>query len=191
MVPPPKRKPTRMREYDYSRSGWYFLTLCTKNRIEWFGDVTDGKMILNEYGRVAEEQWLWLARQYDHVKLDEFVIMPNHIHAILVIADEGARRDNPGVVPTGYSRRHNLLSKSVNAFKTTTSKLIHQHGLSEFVWERSFYDHIIRKDESLRSIREYIANNPIRWHLDRDNPENLLMPVTRRHVVEMPSRPSR
>jgi putative transposase len=191
MVPPPKRKPTRMREYDYSRSGWYFLTLCTKNRIEWFGDVTDGKMILNEYGRVAEEQWLWLARQYDHVKLDEFVIMPNHIHAILVIADEGVRRDNPGVVPTGYSRRHNLLSKSVNAFKTTTSKLIHQHGLSEFVWERSFYDHIIRKDESLRSIREYIANNPIRWHLDRDNPENLLMPVTRRHVVEMPSRPSR
>ncbi len=116
-------------------------------------------MILNEHGKIAEEQWLWLAGQYGYVKLDEFVIMPNHMHAILVIANDGDRRDNPRVVPTkiptiAYSRRHNLLSKSVNAFKTTTSKLIHQHGLKEFVWQRSFYDHVIRNDESLRSIRE-------------------------------------
>jgi putative transposase len=153
--------------------------LCTKNRIEWFGDVINEKMVLSEYGKVAEEQWLWLARQYDYVKLDEFVIMPNHIHGIVVIQSDLDRgdngRDNPRVVPTAYTRRHNLLSKSVNAFKTTTSKLIHQHGLMEFVWQRSFYDHVIRNDESLRGIREYIANNPMKWHLDRDNPENLFM----------------
>ena len=164
--------------------------------MKWLGDVTNGKMILNEYGKVAEQQWLWLAGQYDYVKLDEFVIMPNHMHAILVIADDGDRRDNPRVVPTrtpttAYNRRHNLLSKSVNAFKTTTSKLIHQHGLMEFIWQRSFYDHVIRNDESLRGIREYITNNPMKWHLDRDNPENLFMSMTRHHVVEMPSRPSR
>jgi putative transposase len=177
MVPLPRRKSTRMREYDYSRSGWYFITLCTKNRIEWFGDVIGEKMVLSEYGKIAERQWLWLARQYDYVRLDEFVIMPNHLHGIVVIE---SGRDNPrvvptGVVPMGYSRRHNLLSKSVNAFKTTTLKLIHQQNLMEFVWQRSFYDHLIRRDDSQKSIRDYIANNPMKWHLDRTNPENLFM----------------
>ena len=182
MLPHPKRKPTRLREYDYSQSGWYFLTVCTKNQIKWFGDVIDEKMVLNAYGKIVQEQWLWPARQYVYVKLDEFVIMPNHMHGIVVIENEvhcRVSKDNPRVVPTVpkvlYNRRYNLLSKSINAYKTTTSKLIHQNGLAEFIWQRSFYDHIIRDEESLGSIREYIADNPMKWHLDRDNPENLFM----------------
>ena len=180
MLPHPQRKPTRLREYDYSQSGWYFITVCIKNRMEWFGDVVNEKMVLNAYGKIAREQWLWLARQYDYVKLDEFIIMPNHMHGIVVIENDVIRRDNPRVVPTVvptniHNRRYNLLSKSANAFKTTSSKLIHQNCLIEFIWQRSFYDHIIRDEESLGSIREYIINNPMKWDLDRNNPENLFM----------------
>lgn len=182
----PQRKPTRLREYNYSQSGWYFITVCTKNRMEWFGDVVNEKMVLNAYGKIAQDRWLWLARQYDYVKLDEFVIMPNHMHGIVLIENDVicTCRDNPRVVPRVvptlvppdiYNRRYNLLSKSTNAYKTTTSKLIHQTGLMEFIWQRSFYDHIIRDEESLGSIREYVINNPMKWYLDRNNPENLFM----------------
>jgi putative transposase len=134
---------------------------------------------LNPYGKIAQKRWLWLAQQYDYVKLDEFIIMPNHMHGIVVIENDiicrDSRRDNPRVVPTIYSRRYNLLSKSVNAFKTTSSKLIHLTGLKVFIWQRSFYDHIIRDEKSLGSTREYIINNPMKWELDRNNPENLFM----------------
>jgi putative transposase len=150
-----------------------------KNRTKWFGDVINEKMVLNPYGKIAQKRWLWLARQYDYVKLDEFIIMPNHMHGIVVIENDiickDNRRDNPRIVPTIYNRRYNLLSKSVNTFKTTSSKLIHLTGLKEFIWQRSFYDHIIRDEESLGSIREYIINNPMKWELDRNNPENLFM----------------
>jgi putative transposase len=107
--------------------------------------------------------------------LDEFIIMPNHMHGIVVIENDIICRDNPRVVPTIYNRRYNLLYKSVNAFKTTSSKLIHLTDLKEFIWQRSFYDHIIRDEESLGTIREYIINNPMKWELDRNNPENLFM----------------
>jgi REP element-mobilizing transposase RayT len=181
MLPHPKRKSTRLGEYDYSRSGWYFITVCTKNRTKWFGDVVNGEMVLNAYGKIARDRWLWLARQYDYLKLDEFIVMPNHMHGIMVIENSIIRssRDNPRVVPTVpmaiYNRRYNSLSKSVNAYKTTSSKLIHQDGLMDFIWQRSFYDHIIRDEESLGSIREYIINNPMKWDRDRNNPENLFM----------------
>jgi putative transposase len=178
---PPKRKSTRLGEYDYSQSGWYFITVCTKNRTKWLGDVVDEKMVLNAYGKVARDRWLWLARQYDYLKLDEFIIMPNLMHGIMVIENDivCTRKDNPKVVPTVpmaiYNRRYSLLSKSVNAYKTTSSKSIHQNGLMDFIWQRSFYDHIIRDEESPGSIREYIIYNPMKWDRDRNNSENVFM----------------
>ncbi len=84
------RKPNRLREYDYSASGWYFVTICTQKHIPYFGKVENGKMVLNRYGRIVDEMWNWLPKQYSYCKLDEYVIMPNHFHGIIIIE----RNDN-------------------------------------------------------------------------------------------------
>ncbi|MDD5031649.1 MAG: hypothetical protein PHR36_01225 [Patescibacteria group bacterium] len=198
----------RLKGYNYSQAGYYFITICTKDRIECFGEIKNGEMVLNKYGQAAEKQWQWLADQYSYVKLDEYIIMPNHVHGILVIdppnvvnavgtisvgtgrdaASVGTGRDAASVgtgrdaASVGTGRDLSLrdvhiksLSDLMGAFKTTSSKLIHQSGFVDFAWQRSFYDHIIRTEKSLSRIREYIYNNPLKWELDRNNSENLLM----------------
>ena len=104
-----------------------------------------------------------IQKQYSYIELDEFVIMPNHIHGILIINDS---------MRTGHDlsvHKIKSLSSLIGAFKTTSSKLIHQNGLSDFTWQRSFHDHIIRNDKSLNKIREYIRNNPATWDDDKEN----------------------
>lgn len=178
MITEPKttRKLNRLKGFNYSQSGYYFITVCTQNRLECFGNIDDGVNILNEFGNIVNNQWLWLSEQYSYIKLDEFIIMPNHVHGIVLIENDDHGRDNPRIVPTTttniYHRRHNLLSKTINAFKTTSSKMLHQNGLNEFKWQRSFYDHIIRNEKSLIHIREYIINNPLNWDLDSENQRN-------------------
>ena len=158
-----ERKLNRLAGFDYSTGGYYFVTISTKNRINYLGNIMDGQMILNTYGQIVEHQWIWLQKQYKYVQLDEYVIMPNHIHGIIII--------DPVV---GNGRDHSLqknkikpLPELIGAFKTTSSKLIHQVGLNKFEWQKSFYDHIIRNEHSLFRIQEYIRNNPAKWELDR------------------------
>ena len=129
------------------------MTICVQDRVNYFGDVTDGKMALNEFGKIVDRQWLWLKQNFSYVDLDEFVIMPNHFHGILIIGPVGMGRDP-------YLQKIKTLPQLIGAFKTTSSKLIHQSGLLDFQWQKSFYDHVIRQDESLDKIREYIVNNP-------------------------------
>ncbi|MDD4611147.1 MAG: hypothetical protein PHU73_04330 [Patescibacteria group bacterium] len=208
------RKLNRLKEYDYSQDGWYFITICVKNRIECFGEIKNGEMKLNECGEIVNQQWLWLEKQYYYVRLDEYVVMPNHCHGILII--DHSRRDRSRPVPTTDLSPDNLhpdrsrpvpttdlsandfqpnnkiksLSELIGAFKTTSSKIIHQNGKEDFAWQRSFYDHIIRNENLLNRIREYIRNNPLKclpaiglsasadWQagaLDRNNAENLWM----------------
>ena len=120
-------------------------------------------MILNEYGEIVKERWLWLQDQYNYVKCCEYAIMPNHFHGILIIDTiVGAGRDLP-------LQKIKPLSELIGAFKTTSSKLIHQTGLNEFRWQRSFYDHIIRNESSLNNIRQYIRQNPLNWDTDKNN----------------------
>ena len=136
-----------------------------------FGEVKAGAMILNDYGQIAGKQWIWLPEQYPYVELDEFVVMPNHFHGILSIVGNGR-----GV---GNGRDRSLqkiksLSELMGAFKTTSSKFIHKSGLSEFQWQKSFHDHIIRDDEDLSRVREYIVNNPLKWDEDVENEKQYL-----------------
>jgi putative transposase len=182
----PERKANRLDGYDYSSEGWYFITICTKDHAEWLGKVVNEKMELNRTGELINRQWLWLRKQYNYIKLDDYTIMPNHVHGMLFIKNAGKDnpncRDNPRIVPTTikvspelYKRRYNLLSKAMNAFKTTSSKLIHQSGLLEFSWQRSFYDRIIRDEKEFMQIKKYIQENPLKWYYDeryncRDNP---------------------
>ena len=159
------RKPNRLKNYDYSSSGYYFVTICTKNRQEYFGNIIDNKMILNKYGKIIENCYLDLTNHYSNCLLDEYIIMPNHIHAIIVIKNTNQPVGN-GLkpFPTKYS-----LSEIIRGFKTFSSRKIHELGLNSFKWQKSFYDHIIRNEYSLFRIREYIRNNPINWEEDRNN----------------------
>jgi REP element-mobilizing transposase RayT len=166
------RKPrNRLEDYDYSRSGYCFVTTCTNNHEEFFGKIDNNEMVLNKYGYYVKEQWEWLAQKYPYVITDEFIIMPNHLHGILII------KQYPECTKARTGRDLSLhgiksLSSLIGAFKTTSSKIIRQNGLSNFKWQRSFHDHIIRNNKSLQNIREYIQNNPAKWDIDEENINN-------------------
>ena len=156
------RKANRLKGYNYSKDNLYFVTSCVQDRICCFGEIVDDDMVLNDYGKIANEKWHWLAQQYAYVVLHEFVVMPNHIHGIIEI-----NRDH--ILP-GTGRDLSLtklkiksLSELMGAFKTALSKQIHLIGYNEFRWQRSFHDHIIREDESYERIANYILNNPEKW----------------------------
>jgi len=156
------RKQNRLQNHDYSQPGYYFITICTESKKKYFGEICDGKMVLNEYGKTIKQQWEWLKSQYSYIDLDVFVIMPNHIHGIIIIKNY----NNVGTGRDLSLQKIKSISELIGAFKTTSSKLIHKVGCTEFSWQRSFYDHVVRQDESLDKIREYIVNNPLKWELD-------------------------
>jgi len=198
-----QRKLNRWQGYDYSMPGYYYITICTHNRIPHFGEVIDGKMILNEIGEIVKKQWLWLAEHFDYIKLDEWVIMPNHFHGIIEIINEnyfdcdnvGTGRDGKifrninfkitgNGITVGNGRDRSLhdpnnpkikpLPEIIGAFKTTSSKLIHQfQNYLFFQWQKSFHDRVIREGDDLEGIRYYIQQNPARWPKDRNNPFNI------------------
>ncbi len=155
------RKTNRLPGYDYSKNGWYFVTINVHNVLKGqcvLGEVFDGKMVLNEYGEIVYKKYNWLFKQYHHIKKDNFIIMPDHFHGIIEIIE-------PSHVRTGrdLSVHKKPLSQIVGAFKTTTSKLINQLGICGFKWQRSFYDRIIRNENELNRIRKYIINNPANY----------------------------
>ncbi|QQG44804.1 MAG: transposase [Candidatus Roizmanbacteria bacterium] len=154
-----------MKGFSYSSNGYYFVTICTQERNEWFGDAINGKMVLNRYGETVKKQWLWLEKQFKYVYLDEWIIMPDHFHGIIMINDlksVGTGRD------LSLQMKHKIksLSELMGVFKTTSSKLIHKTGLNGFHWQRSFYDHIIRNEIELNEIRQYIRSNPSNYDND-------------------------
>ncbi|MBL7073419.1 MAG: transposase [Candidatus Omnitrophica bacterium] len=120
-------------------------------------------MILNQYGNIAKNAWLDLPNHHDNIRLDEFTLMPNHVHGIIGIK-------NP--VGVGPARPFNNLSIIIGSYKSSVTKQINRLNNNAFKWQRSFYDHIIRTDESLYSIREYIINNPSKWDDDENNIKN-------------------
>jgi len=165
-----QRRSTRLRGYDYSQSGAYFVTVCVQNRQSVFGKVTNGRMILTEAGHMVEEEWLKTPAVRPQVQLDEFVVMPNHFHGIIMIRNEptivGATHR---VAPTGPTA--GSVGAMMTQFKSIATKRMRALGHSSFAWQRNYYEHIVRDEDSLNRIREYILTNPLRWDLDRENPE--------------------
>jgi putative transposase len=164
-----RRRSLRLAGYDYSSMGAYFLTICVKNRTALFGKIINGKMVNNENANLVISNWTKLPAHYPHIVLDSFIVMPNHVHGIIMIISE-----NKQVVWAGLkSAPTKPLSEFVRAFKTFSSRAINLRlGTSgQSIWQRSYYEHVIRNEASLNRIREYIVTNPLRWHLDKENPQ--------------------
>ncbi len=157
-----ERKLNRKTGYDYSENGTYFVTSCIHNRMHLFGKIENEKMELNEFGKIAQKQWVWLANQYSYVVLHNFVVMPNHIHGLIEIDDNRIRTDESQPV-----QKIKPLSQLMGAYKTTVSKQIHLLGNTQFKWQRSFHDRIVRNNNEFDRIHNYITNNPKKW--DNDN----------------------
>jgi len=179
-----ERKQVRLRDYDYSQIGYYFITICTKNREEWFGKIESGIMRLNEFGEIARDFWFEIPSHFKEIKTDEFSVMPNHLHGILIIEEKTLGN---GMVGNAYMRSHQrnaymhslqgrtkmLLPRVAQQYKAVVTRKINSlQNDFHFRWQKSFYDHIIRSEESLDNIREYIQNNPLRWDLDSENPSS-------------------
>ena len=164
------RRSIRLQGYDYRHSGAYFVTICTHGRECMLGEVIEGKMRLNETGRIVAGAWDWLAAQYSHVSLDASIIMPNHLHGIIILREDAEGRPQVGGSRTAPTKKS--LGRLIAAFKTVSSKAV--HALPEPVgtplWQRNFFEHIIRSAKELHRIRAYIAGNPARWIEDPENP---------------------
>lgn len=150
------RRSIRLQGYDYAQSGAYFITLCTWQRQRLFGEIVNNEMQLNNYGEIIQFHWDSLPKHHDYLELDEFIIMPNHVHGILVLTDN----------PT-CKKRHGL-PEIIRGFKTFSARRINKiRRLSGVpVWQRGYYEHIIRQEKSLMAIREYIVKNPLSWEED-------------------------
>ena len=215
-----RRRSIRLPGYDYSRPGAYFVTIVAQDRLCLFGEVVDGEMLLNEVGGMVVEAWEWLATRYPYVELDVSVVMPNHLHGIIVLTDEGmegvdgrggsggGRGGNGGsrggsrTAPTGRrdqrdygvgaigrddhgsqtadtvsgsiggGKGRKTLGRLVGAFKTVSTKRINivRGSPGEILWQRNYYERVIRDDRELNLIREYIEGNPAKWDTDEENP---------------------
>jgi REP element-mobilizing transposase RayT len=170
--PQRNRRSIRLQGYDYSQAGSYFVTICTQGRECLFGDIVDGEMRLNDTGRIVADEWIKTAEIRDEIELDEWVVMPNHFHGILVlIANVGAIHESP-LHMTVSQRRNMAVPKIIGRFKMLSSKRINELRQSPGakLWQRNYWEHIVRNETELNRIREYIHNNPAQWEMDKLHP---------------------
>ncbi len=171
------RRSIRLRDYDYSLDGAYFVTICTLERKCLFGEVAYGEMRLNDIGMMVRDEWLRSVEIRNEIHLDAFVVMPNHVHGIVLI-----RHDVPLPVSKEGDRRSPLqqrglckrsLAAFVAGFKSACTRSVNEYFGTRGVplWQRSYYEHVVRNDRTLHAIRDYIEANPSQWADDRENPE--------------------
>lgn len=163
------RRSVRLKGHDYAQPGAYFVTMCTRDRECLFGEIVDGEMRLNEYGMAVRDEWLRTAELRENVELDAFVIMPNHLHGIVMITQG---RGTACRAPTEAFGKPvaDSVPTIVRAFKSASTKHINQirNTPGTPVWQRNYYEHVIRNDAELNAVREYILANPATWTTDEN-----------------------
>jgi len=159
---PHNRKRNRLKEHDYSQGGYYFITICIEGRENIFGIIENSDCILNKYGDIVKNVLVELPKRYSYFEIDYYVIMPDHIHTVIIIDPSESKK-----------QKTKSLSEIIGAFKTMSSKQIHIKGLKNFKWQRSFYDRVIRNEKELFLIRKYIEQNPLRFEIANEFPDNL------------------
>ncbi|MFH1010352.1 MAG: transposase [bacterium] len=169
-------KSVRLPHYDYASPGAYFLTLCTHNKECLLGMVADGIMHLSECGRIIEREWLRSANLRKEVGIGDFVIMPNHLHGIVLIS-ENDRAHGRAALPDVYrrdsrGREAHSVSSFVAGFKSYTTKLVNELRKTPGarLWQPNYFEHVIRNDAQLSRACEYVQTNPLRWELDKYHP---------------------
>jgi putative transposase len=180
------RRSIRFEGYDYAQPGTYFLTVCTYQRESLLGRIESGQVVLSDAGETARLVWDGLPSRFPSVGLDEYVIMPNHVHGIVLVGAQFIAPD-----PKGGLTDHLLaLGEIVRAYKATVTRLVRRrddgatnpdvvdkgvmnHAPTGFGWQRGYYEHVVRNEAELTAIREYIQNNPGRWDEDENNPAML------------------
>ncbi len=177
------RRSIRLQGYDYSQAGAYFITLCVHDRECLFGKILDEQMRINQFGRIIEAEWIRLGELREEIELGESVVMPNHFHGILIFKDNitsnsvGAIHELP--LPVRQQRRIMALPKIIGRFKMMTAKRINEtretQGLP--VWQRNYYEHVIRDEADYNRIAEYVATNPQQWIEDKMYPDNIVAEI--------------
>ena len=168
------RRSIRLKDYDYSQQGAYFVTICTKNRECLFGEIVASKIRLNQSGELIQQIWYELPNRYIDLDLDAFILMPNHLHGIIVLTDQAAVGAGLALPGKGAASGAPTLGGIVRTFKSISAILLNRllSRTGRTLWQRNYYEHIIRNEKSLNAIRDYILNNPNRWPDDPDNPES-------------------
>lgn len=167
-------KEIRLRDFDYSQEGGYFITICANNRKSILGKIENGKIKLSPIGEVVKRFWLEIPHHFKNVKSDAFVIMPNHLHGIIFLIE----KCRGGVSPPNHKGevtsllQKPILGQIIAYYKYKTTKFINasRHTPSVRVWQRNYFEHVIRSQNELNHIRQYILDNPLKWALDRENP---------------------
>ena len=181
-----RRRSTRLKNYDYTQAGFYFMTLCVQGRESLFGEIIEDQMILNPAGTMIEKEWRALQKRFPHIELHENVVMPNHFHAIIevgsaVVATQDFQINTNNGQPQGIAPTVENTKKSIgdmiDAFKSITTveyirgiKTYHWQGFDGKLWQRNYWEHVIRHEQSLNDIAQYIINNPQNWEMDKLRP---------------------
>jgi putative transposase len=166
------RRSIRLKKYDYSREGLYYITLCVKDRFHLFGQIINEQMALNEYGEIVKTEWLKIPETRPNIQLGEYIVMPDHFHGIIIIGADsvgailgGAIHESPQPNESPLQRRKMVLPKIIGRFKMVSSKQINllRNTPGIPVWQRDYYEHIIRDERAFLNISSYIINNPRNW----------------------------
>ena len=179
----PGRKSIRLPNRNYAANGYYFVTICTYKKHCYFGDIVNQNIQLSSIGKIADKFWLEIPQHSKYTYLDEYIIMPNHIHGIIVINNpNNPCRNVSWKVPTPdndynlsrimseLSPKSGSLSTIIRSYKSSVTRWSKHNNYNNFAWQPRFYEHIIRNDGSLDNIRKYIINNPAKWSEDKNNP---------------------
>lgn len=168
------RRSIRLQGYDYSQAGAYFITACTHRRECYFGEILNGVFRPTEAGKVLQTTWEDLPKHYSNVKLDAWIIMPNHVHGIVMLTDSNMDAVGAGLrpAPTPKTARHGL-PEIIRSLKSFSSRRINEiHGTpGRTIWQRNYWEHVIRNESDYLRICEYIQTNPAQWAMDRLNPD--------------------
>jgi putative transposase len=180
------RKSLRLKEYDYSHPGEYFITICSYDHVCAFGEIIQGEMRLNEVGKIAEKYWIEIPRHFANANLDEFIVMPNHLHGILIINErvENIKLNEKNITvgvqyiePLPRNTYQHIIPKSlgtiIRSYKAAVTHECRQCGYHDFRWQRNYFDRVIRNDNEFIRIRDYIHNNVYQWAIERDNPDTI------------------
>lgn len=186
------RRSIRLKDYDYAEEGAYFVTICTWNREFLFGEIQHGEVVLSKIGKIVQDYWLEIPKHFENVRLDEFVVMPNHIHGIIVLEKRVEyiqplqnQNDENKIVGVQYieptagkstaqGKYQHVTPKSIGSvirsYKAIVTRWCRENSLEGLIWQRNYWEHVIRSEETLNKIRGYIIANPAQWEADPENP---------------------